>query len=93
MKRIKLDKAAPAVQQFVRDLPVAPNGVELELAGKVIGRLIPPTGLAEPERAALIARGRELVERARAQSKGVPSRILEREVREAVDEVRRRRQR
>ena len=90
MKRIKLDKAALAIKQFVRELPVAPNGVELEIAGKVIGTLIPPTGFAESDRAALIARGRELVKRARARNTGVSARTLEREIREAIAEIRER---
>jgi hypothetical protein len=88
MKRIKLDDAAPAVREFVRKLSGAPNGVELELAGKIIGKLLPPTTLAESDRAALIARGRELVKRARARNEGVSARIVRREIQQAVSEVR-----
>ena len=88
MKRINLDKAAPAVKQFVRTLPLVPNGVELELAGKIIGKIVPAAGVAGSAKALLIARGRELVNRARARSKSLSARALEREIREAVDEVR-----
>ena len=91
MKRIKLDNAAPVVKQFVRGLPVGPNGVELELAGKVVGRVIPPTAIVETDRAALIARGRELVKRARARNRGVSARTLQREIRAAIADVRERR--
>lgn len=90
MKRIKVDKAAPAVREFLRGLPFAANGVELELGGRVIGKLIPPSELSDTEKAALFARGRELVKRARARNKGVPARVLQREVDNAVSAVRRR---
>jgi hypothetical protein len=90
MKRVKVDSAAPAVKEFLRGLPLTANGVELELGGRVIGKLIPPSALSEHEKAALIARGRELVKRARARNKGVPARVLQRDVDSAVREVRRR---
>lgn len=89
-KRVKLDTATSAVKDFLRGLPLIPNGVELELAGKVIGRFMPPEELSDPEKSALLARGRELVQRARQRNQGVPARILERDIRKAVTEVRRR---
>ena len=88
MKRIKLDQAAPAIKEFVRTLPVVPNGVELELAGVVIGKIVPPTDDVGAAKSALIARGRDLVHRARARNKGVSARTLAREIREAVVKVR-----
>lgn len=94
MKRIKLDGVAPAVKRFLRSLPLTKNnGVELELGGQVIGHLIPPMGLADTDKAAVIARGRELVQRARSRNRGVPARVLEQEVRQAIDKVRGRQRR
>jgi hypothetical protein len=91
MRRIKLDSAAPAVKKLLRHLPAQPHGVELELGGEVIGTLLPPPGLSEAEKAALRARGRALVQRARRLNKGVSARVLEREVDQAVREARTRR--
>ncbi|MCI0680556.1 MAG: hypothetical protein L0Y71_00510 [Gemmataceae bacterium] len=88
MKRVNLDRAAPAIKQFLRSLPLTKNGVELELGGKVIAHLIPTSALDEAGKAAVIARGRELVKRARDRNKGVPGRMVEREVRQAIDRVR-----
>lgn len=92
MKRVKLDTAAPAVKEFVRGLRVGVDGVELELDGQVLYKLIPPSQLSEAEKEALLEKGRELVRRARERNKGVPAKVLAREARQAVDEVRRRRQ-
>ncbi len=91
MNRVSVDTAAPAVKKFLRDLPAAPNGVELELAGQVIGRFLPASELSNVETTALLKRGRELVQRARQRNRGVAARVLEREVQKAVDEVRRQR--
>lgn len=88
MTRVILDRAPPAVKKFVQDLPIGPEGVELELAGKVIGKLIPAFQLSEAEKGRLIARGRALLRKARNRNKGVPARVIEREVRQAVAEVR-----
>lgn len=92
MKRVKLDSAPKAVKEFVRGLPVGGHGIELELNGHVVCKIIPPSQLSEEEKAALIKRGRELIQRARERNKGVPAKVLALEARQAVDEVRRRRQ-
>ena len=88
MKRIKVDTAPPAVKQFLRKLPIAPTGVQLELAGKVIAQITAPTELSTTEKAAIVARGRELVKRARERNKDVSARVLEKGVRDAVRAVR-----
>jgi hypothetical protein len=93
MSRVILDKAAPAVKKFVQRFSLGPEGVELELAGRVIGKFVPASQLSEAEIAEVIARGRALVRKARARNEGVPARIIEREVRQAVAEVRGRQRR
>ncbi|MBW3542370.1 MAG: hypothetical protein KY476_19050 [Planctomycetes bacterium] len=90
MKRVSLDAATSAVKRFVRDLPLDDEGVELELEGEVVCEVLPPQSGSDAARQALIDRGRELARRARSRNKGVPARVIEREVRDAIDEVRRR---
>lgn len=88
MKRVTLDTAEPAVKEFIRDLPMDANGVEIELDGKVVCEILPPHSLSAAERAVLIARGRQLLKKAQSHQKTVPPRDVERFVRDAVDEVR-----
>jgi hypothetical protein len=88
MKRVKLDTASRTVQQFVRSLPGDTEGVELELNGRVLCKVIPPLQFSDAEKAALIQECRELMRRARERNKGVPARVIEREVCEAVNAVR-----
>jgi hypothetical protein len=100
MKRVKLDKADRSVQKFFCSLPEDVDGVELgdgaredfvgvwELNGRVLCKVIPPLQFSDAEKAALVQGARELVRRARERNKGVPARVLEREVREAVKGIR-----
>jgi hypothetical protein len=90
VKQIDLDRVDERVKQFVRKLPVQPDGVELRLNGQIVCKVIGPQQLTEAERDAVIERGRNLVRRARQRNQGVPAKVLEREVRQAVDEVRQR---
>lgn len=92
MSRISIDDASADVKEFLCSLPLTAEGAELELNGRVICKVIPARQYSEEEKQALFARGRELVRRAQRRNRGVPARVLEREVREAVDEVRRRKQ-
>jgi hypothetical protein len=90
MKRVNLDKADSAVKNFVRDLPLKGDEVELKLNGRVVCRITSPLEMSSEERAALAEEARELIRRAQQQNKGVPARVIAREVRRAVEEVRRR---
>ena len=91
MTHISLDRESDLVKQFIRSLPIQTQGVDLELEGRVVCKVIPP--FEEAEKVALIERGRELVRRARERNRGVPARVIEHEVRDAVDAVRRRKSR
>jgi hypothetical protein len=93
MKQIKLDRQDERVKEFIRALPIEPDGVELELNGKVICKVVGARHLADAERETILERGRELVKRARQRNQVVPAKVLEREVQEAVDEVRGRKRR
>ena len=85
---ISLDRENDLVKQFVRSLPIEADGVALELDGRVVCKVVPAFSETDTQR--LIARGRELVRRARERNRGVPARVIECEVQEAVKEVRRR---
>jgi hypothetical protein len=91
MHRIKLDTAPAQVRQFLEDLPLDQGGVELELNGRVLYQVIPSYQLADAQCEAALAEGWELIRGAHERNKDVPENVIEREVREAVDEVRRRR--
>jgi hypothetical protein len=88
MKRISLNTAPRAIRDFVSALPFGPDGVELELNGHVICKIIPPSQLSDAEKEAIVEKGWELVCRARERNKGVPAKVIEREVRQAVNRVR-----
>jgi hypothetical protein len=88
MERLKLDHAKSAVKQFARSLRLHGDGVEVELDGRLLFKIIPPAQLSESEKARLLQEGRELVRRARARNRGVPARTIAREVRDAVKQVR-----
>ena len=90
MKRVNLDRAAPSVRRFVEEIGREADGVELELNGKVVCKLIPPQQLTAAEQAALLRRGVELIRQSQRRNRGVPHRVIASEVREAVRAVRKR---
>ncbi len=89
MHRVVLDTESADVKKFLSALPIDPEGVTLELEGRVIGKIIPPDQLSEAERDAVLRDGLKLMRQSQERNKGVPAKVIEREVREAVDEVRR----
>ena len=88
MHRVNLDSASHSVVQFFDNLPVDFDGVEIEVAGKVLCKVIPPNQLNETEKQRLIEDARKLMRRSQERNKGVSARVIEREIREAIDEVR-----
>jgi hypothetical protein len=90
MKHIVIDQQNEQVRQFIRSLPLEPDGVEIELDGQVVCKVIAPHQLSDAERDAALKRGWDLIEQAGERNKGVPAKAIEREVQQAVDEVRRR---
>ncbi len=89
MLRVKLDGASSAVKKFVSTLPVDPEGVELELNGVVVCEVIGPRPPSDSERDAILQDGLNLISRAR-RNKAVSGKVIDREIRDAVNEVRRR---
>jgi hypothetical protein len=90
MRKVKVDKAAPSVKKFVRSLKVGQEGVEVVLDGKTVFKAIPASQMSEAERKALIDRTWEMIRKVRERNRHVPASVIQREIREAVDEVRRR---
>ena len=90
MKRVSLDEEPPEVQQFFQRLPLDSDGVELELHGRSICKVIPSLQFSEAEKESLVQERWKLILCAQERNKGVPSKVLEREVLDAVEEVRQR---
>ena len=90
MKKLSVNREKDAIKEFISGLPLEDDGVQLELDGKIICQVLPPEAFTEADKDALIQRGRQLVAQARQRNKGVPARAIEREVRDAVNQVRHR---
>jgi hypothetical protein len=88
MLRVKLDSAPLAVKAFVRGLPLDREGVELELNGQVVCKVIGRHELSDSERDAILKDGLGLISRARQRNKGVPSKVIDREILAAVKQAR-----
>jgi hypothetical protein len=89
MKRIKLDEAGPAIQKFFRSLSIDSAGIELELNGRPICKVIPPLQFTDSEKNALVEVRWQLIRRARERNKRAPAKVIAREISDAVDAVRR----
>jgi hypothetical protein len=88
MQRVDLDNTSPAVQKFVRGLPADADGIELAFGDRVVWKLVSPRQLAESEKAALLAKGKKLLARARQRNQGIAPRTIEKEIRLATATVR-----
>jgi len=89
MKRLRLENTPRAVQKFVRSLVGHPEVVEFEENGRVLLRILAAPQLSTKNKTALLQEGRELVRRARERNRDLPGHTLEKEVRQAVNSVRR----
>jgi hypothetical protein len=90
MTRVKIDDAPHAVKHFISTMAVKSEGIELELNGRIVCRLYPPAQLSEEEKKALIDQRWHLIRQAQHRNRGVPALKIQREVRKAVEKVRRR---
>ena len=86
MKQIRIEDEH--IKDFLRGLPLGTEGVALEVDGSVLCKVIDPHQLSDADRDAILQTGWERVRRARDRNKGVPAKIIDREVSEAVEEVR-----
>lgn len=90
MDRVSLDVADASVRAFIQGLPIQAQGLELESQGRVLCTVLPPGVLSATEKAVVLERGRDLVRRSRERNRGVPEDVLQQEVCQAVEAVRRR---
>ncbi len=90
MKHIAIEEQDERVQHFLQALSREAGGAMLVRAGQPLLRVLPAGALSESERDAVIARGRELVRRARERNRDIPAKEITRKVQLAIDEVRRR---
>ncbi len=88
MNRVNLDHDERTLKEFVRSLPSEHDGFELELDGRIVCKVLPPRQFSEAEKKALVEERWWLIQQAQARNKGVPARVIEREVRQAVEAVR-----
>jgi hypothetical protein len=88
VNRLNVDAEAPAVKKFLRKLAVDAGGVDIELGGQVICKIMPPEQMSDAERNVQLSDVREMLQRARKRSKGVASQLVERDIRAALAAVR-----
>ena len=89
MQRLKIDQASLAVKRFVRSLPFDPEGVELELDGHVVCKVVAPNQLSESGKKAVLKAGWQQVRKTQERNRGVPAKVIQREIEKAVSDVRR----
>jgi hypothetical protein len=90
MQKLDLDAADPAVKQFFLSLPSDPEGLELVLEGDVVCKIVGPHRLTGAELDAVLDAGWKQIRKTQERNKGVPAKVLQREVQEALTDVRRR---
>ncbi len=90
MNKVCLDAESPEIKRFVRKLPIARGGIELELNGRIICKVVPSTVFSDAEKQALVEDRWKIIQRVQKRTKGLPPKVIEREIEQAVDEVRRR---
>ena len=88
MKRLNVDAAAPQVKKFLRSLSIDANGIEVELGGEVLCKIVPPGQLSEAQKRAHLADVAKLLRRARERSARVSPSVIERDIRSALATVR-----
>jgi hypothetical protein len=84
MKRLNLEKAPPAVRQFIRSLAGHPEVVEFEENGRVLLRILAAPRLTAASKSLLLQQGRDLVRRARERNRNATVCALAKEVHLAV---------
>jgi hypothetical protein len=93
MNRICLDSESADIKRFIHKLPIAGEGVELELNGKIVCKVIPSTMFSDAEKKSLVENRWKIIQRAQKRTKGLPPKVIEREIERAIDEVRQRKRR
>jgi hypothetical protein len=90
MRKVTLDNATPSVKKFAKSLRVGPDGIDVVLNGDVLFKAIPPNRLTEAQKDELFDQAWRTVQEIRERNRDVPARVIARDVRKAVADVRRR---
>lgn len=85
MHRVKID---PPLSEFLNRIPLSTDGVELEVDGQVVCTIFPPQGKQELE-ASIRDKALEIMASCQKRNADVPRNVINREIREAISEVRR----
>lgn len=90
MTCLEIDDAPQVVQEFFASLDWQGGGIAVELHGRTLCELLPPSSFEEKDR--VLIRGRRLLRQARERNADVDAQALDREIDDAVTTVRQRRQ-
>ena len=88
MKSIDLDQEDEGIKRFIRNLAHGSEGAMLRLNGQPLLKVLPPYEMSDAEKKAFIEERKALMRKARERNKGVPIKVIDKEVEEAIDEVR-----
>jgi len=87
-EQINLDTASEEVREFFLGLGTIREPVEFVSGGVVVGRFAGVSALSEEEKQRIGERGWEIVQKARANARGIPAAKIQKIVDQAVREVR-----
>lgn len=88
MKSIDLDLEDEHVKHFLRTLAHDAEETLLRLNGQPLLKVLPPYGMGDAEKKALIEERKALMRQARDRTKGVPTAVIEAEIDDSIIEVR-----
>jgi hypothetical protein len=87
MQRVVIDKEPSSIRDFIGNLAIGADGVELELHGRVVCRVFPAAADdLDPE--ALVRHRWDLIHKAQQRTRDLSAREIENEIRTAIEEVR-----
>jgi hypothetical protein len=86
--RIDIAMANKPVRELLQDLEPLREPVELVIEGTVVAKLVPPTEMTDLEKQRILAEGWQAVKKARENAGGKAASEIQKEVDQAVREVR-----
>lgn len=92
MKSIDLDQEDEHVKEFLSTLAHHAEETMLRLNGQPLLKVLPPYGMGDAEKKALIDERKALMRQARDRTKGVPAGVIETEIEDSINEIRGRNQ-
>ncbi len=92
VKSIDLDQEDEHVKIFLSTLAHDAEETLLRLNGQPLLKVLPPYGMSDAEKKALIDERKDLMRQARDRTKGISAGVIETEIEDSINEVRRRNQ-